>query len=99
MTLFLASLLLRNFVVQSGTETYCTKFSNEKCMDFLTVNLYQILHASTYGIYEYMVKIKNLPRLVRGHQPPRASAARFALARFIVTCCRKERKERKAIII
>ena len=38
------------------------------------VNLYEILHASTYGIYEYMLKIKTLPRLVRGHQPPSAAA-------------------------
>ena len=58
----------------SLAQKHCTKFSNEKSMDFLTVNLYEILHASTYGIYECMLKIKNLPWLVRGHQPPRAAA-------------------------
>ena len=34
------------------------------------VNLYEILHASTYGIYEYMVKIK---------QPATASTRRPAV--------------------
>ena len=58
----------------SLAQKHCTKFSNEKSMVFLTVNLYEILPASTYGIYEYMVKMKNLPRLVRGHQPRRAAA-------------------------
>ena len=32
-------------------------------MVFLTVNVYEILHASTYTIYEYINKVKNLPRL------------------------------------
>ena len=58
----------------SLAQKHCTKFSNEKSLVFLTVNLYEILPASTYGIYEYMVKMKNLPRLVRGHQPLRVAA-------------------------
>ena len=62
-------------VQYSLAQKHCIKFSNEKNMFFLTANLYEILPASTYGIYEYMVKIKkNLPGLVRGHQPPRAAA-------------------------
>ena len=32
-------------------------------MVFLTVNLYEILHASTYTIYAYIYKAENLPRL------------------------------------
>ena len=39
-------------------QKHCTKFSNEKSMFFLTVNLFEILHASTYGIYNYIYKVK-----------------------------------------
>ena len=55
---------------------------NEKSLVFLTVNLYEILHTSTYTIYNYIYKVKKTPRLVCGRQPPRAAAARFALARI-----------------
>ena len=58
----------------SLAQKHCTKFSNEKSMVFFTVNLYEIWHATTYGIYEYMVKIKNPPRIVCSHQPPRGEA-------------------------
>ena len=66
--------LAENESLYSLAQKHCTKFSNEKSMVFLTVKLYEILLASTYGIYEYMVKMNNLPRLVRRHQPLRAAA-------------------------
>ena len=50
-------------MVYSLAQKHCTKFSNEKSMFFLTVNLYEILHASTYAIYAYIYKVKNLPRM------------------------------------
>ena len=53
----------------------CPKSLDEKVCFFL----WSILYASTYGIYRYMVKIKNVPRLVCGHRPPRAATTRFAL--------------------
>ena len=49
--------------VYSLAQKHCTKFSNEKSLVFLTVNLYEILHASTYTIYAYIYKVENLPRL------------------------------------
>ena len=53
----------------------CSKFSNEKSLVFLTVNLNEILQASTYmvSIVTY-IKSKNPPRLVCGRQPPRAAS-------------------------
>ena len=62
------------YVQYSMQQKECLTTLDEKSSVFLTVNLYKILHASTYDIYEYMFKIKNLPRLVRGHQPPRTAA-------------------------
>ena len=32
-------------------------------MVFFTVNLFEILHASTYGIYNYIYKVKKMPRM------------------------------------
>ena len=36
----------------------CSKFSNEKSLVFLTVNLLEILHARTYDIHKYIYKVK-----------------------------------------
>ena len=47
-----------------------------------SVNFFEILYASTYDIYKCIYKVKKMPRLVRGYQPPRAAAAQFALARI-----------------
>ena len=47
----------------SLAQKHCTKFSNEKSLVFLTVDLYEILHASTCTIYAYIYKVKNLPRM------------------------------------
>ena len=38
----------------------CSKFSNEKSLDFLTVNLVEILHVSTYDIYKNIYKVKKI---------------------------------------
>ena len=46
-----------------------------------SVNIFEILYASTYGNYNYIYKVKKMPRLVCGHQPLRATAARFTLTR------------------
>ena len=47
----------------SLAQKHCTKFSNEKSLVFLTVDLYEILHASTCTIYAYIHKVKNLPQM------------------------------------
>ena len=47
----------------SLAQKHCTKFSNEKSLVFLTVNLHEILHASTYTLYAYIYEVKNLPRM------------------------------------
>ena len=36
----------------------CFKFSNEKFLVFFVVNIFEILHASTYGLYKYTCKVK-----------------------------------------
>ena len=45
-------------VLYSVTGKQCPQALIEKSLVFLTVNLYEILHASTYGIYNYIYKIK-----------------------------------------
>ena len=52
-----------NFQLYSLAQKHCTKFSNEKSLVFLTVNLHEILHASTYTLYAYIHKVKNLPQM------------------------------------
>ena len=42
----------------SVTGKQCPQALIEKSLVFLTANLYEILHASTYGIYNYIYKIK-----------------------------------------
>ena len=55
---------------------------NENSLVFLTVNLIEILHASTYGNYSYIyIRSKKWPRLLPCRQPPGAAAARFVFAR------------------
>ena len=42
----------------SVTGKQCPQTIVEKSLVFLTVNFHEILHASTYGIYNYIYKIK-----------------------------------------
>ena len=44
----------------SVRQKQCSKFSNEKSLVFLTVNLDEILHASTYDICKYIYKIEKI---------------------------------------
>ena len=46
------------FTMYSLAQKHCIKFSNEKSLVFLTVNLHEILHESTYTIYAYIYKAK-----------------------------------------
>ena len=39
-------------------QKHCTTALDEKSSVFLTVNLIEILHACTYGIYSYIYKVK-----------------------------------------
>ena len=50
--------LAENESLYSLAQKHCTKFSNEKSMVFLTVNLIEILHTSAYGIYNYTYKVR-----------------------------------------
>ena len=59
----------------------CTTALNKKSRVFFQVNLFEILHASTYDFYKYIYKVKNPPRKALGRKPPRAAATQFALAR------------------
>ena len=49
-----------------------SKFSNEKSLVFLTVNLVEILHVSTYGIYKNIYKVKKIAAATA--RPPAAAA-------------------------
>ena len=42
----------------SLAQKHCTKFSNKKSLFFLTVDLYENLHASACTIYAYIYKVK-----------------------------------------
>ena len=53
-------------LVYSRSQKECPKSLNKKSMAKI-VKFSEILHASSYGLYECMYKAKNLPRLVRGH--------------------------------
>ena len=44
---------------------------NEKSLVFLTVNLIEILHASTYGNYSYIYKVKKMAAATA--RPPAAA--------------------------
>ena len=59
----------------SVRQKQCSKFSNEKSLVFLTVNLVEILHASTYGIYKNIYKVKKIAAATARHQPPRRGSA------------------------
>ena len=50
----------------------CSKFSNEKSLVFLTVNLVEILHVSSYDIYNYIYKVKKIAAACA--RPPAAVA-------------------------
>ena len=43
-------------------------------MVIFSVNLLENLHTISYAILVYIYRGKKMPRLVRGHQPPRAAA-------------------------
>ena len=51
-------LILKSWNVHSVRQKQCSKFSNEKSLVFLMVNLVEILQASTYGIYKNVNKVK-----------------------------------------
>ena len=44
-------------------QKHCTTTLDEKSSVFLTVNFYEILHASTYTMYTYISKVKKSPRM------------------------------------
>ena len=70
-----ARLMLGWVIKYSLPKKQCTKFSNEKSSVFFPVKLLEILHASTYDLYNYIYKVKKIRRLVvRGRQPPPAAA-------------------------
>ena len=39
-------------------QKHCPTTLDEKSMDFFTVNLFENLHASNYGIYNYIYKVR-----------------------------------------
>ena len=51
------------FQMYSLQQKHCTTALDEKSSVFLTVNFYEILHVSTYTIYEYISKVKKSPRM------------------------------------
>ena len=59
------------------------------------VNLFEILHASAYNIYDYIYKVRK--NATASARPPAAAArpTELALARIIVTQNAKRKKERK----
>ena len=52
-------------------QKHCTKFSNEKSMVFSPVNLFEILHANTYNIYNYIYKVEK--NATTSGRPPAAA--------------------------
>ena len=63
-----------NSVKYSLAQKHCVKISIEKSMVIFSVNLLENLHTISYAILVYIYRGKKMPRLVRGHQPPRAAA-------------------------
>ena len=57
--------------VYSLPQKHCTKFSNEKSMFFLTVNLFENWHASTYNMCKYIYKVKK--NAIASVRPPAAA--------------------------
>ena len=59
-------------MLYSVTGKQCPQALNEKSLVFLTVNIFENLHASTYNKYNYIYKIKKSAADRR--RPPAAAA-------------------------
>ena len=77
----------------------CLTTLDKKSSVFLTVNLYENFHASTYTIYESIYKIKkNRPRTVRGHQPPRRAANKIGTSRALALLYVRDKRRRDRLL-
>ena len=59
-------------MMYSLQQKHCPTTLDEKSMDFLTVNLFENLHASNYGIYNYTYKVRK--NATGSARPPAAAA-------------------------
>ena len=79
----------------SLAQKHCTKFSNEKVWFFSVVNLSEIWHASTYGLYNYTYRVKK--SAVDSMRPPvaarRGRSKRHLRALLYTSCTVEGRKE------